>query len=732
MITREMLAEAMNEIDPAIIAEHTKRISPPRAAVKYAVAALIYAAACAVVVLSLPFILGVGNDPSVTPEPPITPGNSVSTTTESDEPMQPDENVITYDSWEEALDGEYIDALLDFSELAEYFHEPYNIGDDISDKKVLDRCVRYILHHSYDYSTLVVDEHETQTVSISEAELDSLCKALFGEHVSIRDYDRFLYAYPSDYTIAADYAEATGEWENGTIGSSARYLKDGVYTFSYATDYWGECKYSVDYDVPPVIRPTETGFSVTVGMLYSRDLGESKSAGEATYTFELTTDCSGKDRYRLLSIDSDIHCTNTVQCTINYAAVDFDWNTCITLNGINIFTMAVDESFIDYNGVWENYTRWDSTEREYVSTIRYINTFIVDENFVMDEAIHPKAYIGGSEPSFEGVEPIMGTNKNGVDYVMYIGYKSEGFISYAYFRVAPDKIVCFAYEDTDEFALEAWCDSVSKIMTEEELPVEKESGFDNVIFGEYGLEVNVSGDMEYVARVQKANYAYLLSKTAPGKVYITPELSAVMEDGEDDTVYAVHIIGFTADATSENLSFATDSQIKRIVDGRGKTFDELGNIIYIGEIFYLTADEINELSCEDIGLVCGLALYTNLYDSTHESDFKNELDRLSGEDNIYVYVYYNAFSDRDLIANEKITDEYEYVNLHHTAVENEAFREYLSDGTIMNGLTALAKMAGVDDDVTYTPSLSRFQASMTAEQIEAILGSCRVVIRRFE
>ena len=48
MITREMLAEAMNEIDPAIIAEHTKRISPPRAAVKYAVAALMYAAACGI------------------------------------------------------------------------------------------------------------------------------------------------------------------------------------------------------------------------------------------------------------------------------------------------------------------------------------------------------------------------------------------------------------------------------------------------------------------------------------------------------------------------------------------------------------------------------------------------------------------------------------------------------------------------------------------------------------
>jgi len=473
-----MLAEAMNEIDPAIIAEHTKRISPPRAAVKYAVAALMYAAACVALVVALPFIFGGGDNPPIAPDPAVSVGtdevettsldeDDVETTSPNeDEPIQPDEDIITYDSWEDAMEGEYIDALLDFSELAEYFHEPYTIGDDISDKKVLDRCVSYILHHPYGYSTLVIDEHETQTVSISEAELDSLCKALFGEHVSIRDYDRFLYAYPSDYTIAADYAEATGEWEDGTIGNSARYLKDGVYTFSYATDYWGECKYSVDYDVPPVIRPMETGFSVTVGMLYSRDLGESESAGEATYTFELTTDCSGKDRYRLLSIDSDINCTNTVQCVVNYASVGFDWSTSTTLDGTNMFTMAVDESLIDYNGVWENYTRWDSTEREYVSAIRYINAFVVDENFVMDGTIHKKAYIGGNEPSFEGVEPIIGTNKNGVEYEMYIVYKDGGFISYTYFRVAPDIIVGFAYEDTDENKINVlmWCASVTPMV----------------------------------------------------------------------------------------------------------------------------------------------------------------------------------------------------------------------------------------------------------------------------
>ncbi len=458
MITREMLAEAMNEIDPALIAEHTKRVSPPRVTARYVAAVLIYAAACIAVVVTLPFLIGKGNDPKVPSHP------AVSVTTDEMDTTDPDENEVTYDSWEEALNGEYMEALVNFSGFCEYFHEPYTIGDDISDKRVLDLCFRYALHNSFDYPSLVIDEHETQTVSISEAELDSICKALFGEHVSIRDYDRFLYAYPSDYTVAADQAASSGEW--GTIGNSARYLKDGVYTYTYVTDYWGECAYSIDYDVPPMIRPMDDGFAVTVDLLYSRDLGESESAGEATYTFELTTDCSGKDRYRLVNIDSDIHCTNTVQCVVNEAMMGFEPDySRIPLEG-HMFTMSVDESLTSAEGDFKNFMSWNGEEKSYVRALEFVSAYRVDAGYVMDETIHQKAYMGGTQPTFEGVEPIIGTNKNGVDYVMYLVYKSGGFISHTYFRVDYNLIVGFSYSgaDEDRNTVLAWCDSVSPIV----------------------------------------------------------------------------------------------------------------------------------------------------------------------------------------------------------------------------------------------------------------------------
>lgn len=455
MITREMLAEAMNEIDLVLIDEHIKKISPPKVAVRYAVSAIIYAAACIAVMIALPFLIKNGIEPSVTPPP------SVSAVTDDFETTEPtEEDVITYDSWEEAMEGEYKEALFDLAGLCGYIHEPYKLGDDIADIRVLDRCFLYALKRSFDYPSLKIDEQE-QTVSISEAELDSICKALFGDHVSIRDYDRFLYAYADDYRVAADQAASSGEW--GTIGNSARYLQNGVYTYGYATDHWGECAYSIDNDVPPVIRPMDGGFAVTIELLYSRTLGESESAGTATYTFVPTTDCSGKERYTLVSVDSGIECTHTVQCVINEAMMGFDpSNSIIPLSDGNMFTMAVDEGLVSVDGEWQNFMSWNSEAKCYVRTLEFVNAYRVDAGFVMDHTIHQKAYIGGTQPTFDGVEPIIGTNKNGVDYVMYLAYTDGGFISYTYYRVAPVIIVGFSYggADEDKNTVLRWCDSI--------------------------------------------------------------------------------------------------------------------------------------------------------------------------------------------------------------------------------------------------------------------------------
>lgn len=452
MITREMLAEAMNEIDQDIIAEHIKRVSPPRVSVRYVVAGLIYAAACVAVVLALPFIIGKVN------ETPVTPNHSVSVTTDEIETTKPEE-VKIYKSWDDAMEGEYKEALADLSRLCGYFHEPYSIGDNIMEKRILDICFRHALFYSFDYPSLVIDEYETQTVSISETELDSICKALFGEHVSIRDYDRLLYACPIDYMADKDHYTPNGEGESGIIGNSARNLCDGIYTFTYATDYWGECGYSINYDVPPVIKTNGERFSVTVELLYSSDIGESESAGAVVYTFTCVTDCSGKDRYRLVGIDSDIHCVNEEQCVITDAVVDFNRESITVLDGTNIFKMEIDENLISLDGEWRNYMSWNDENGSYVQNLGFVNAYRVDTEFVMDKTIIEKVGIGG----FEGIDPVMGTNKNGVDYVMFFVYKSGGFTSYSYFRISSDIIVEFLYSgsDEDKNTVLRWCDSVS-------------------------------------------------------------------------------------------------------------------------------------------------------------------------------------------------------------------------------------------------------------------------------
>lgn len=283
----------------------------------------------------------------------------------------------------------------------------------------------------------------------------------------------------------------------------------------------------------------------------------------------------------------------------------------------------------------------------------------------------------------------------------------------------------------------ALSESTAETGTENPAEDSKETlDFYDVIFGEYGVEINVSGNMEYIAKVQEANYTYLFGKTSPGDVYLTPELEAVMSDGNDDGVYAVHIIGFMSDSKGESPELADAAYIRDIVKNKGLTFDEYKSNVFAGEVYFLTLAEINELSCDDdICLVCGLAVNTNVYENTDGQEFDDKLDLLSEEDAVPVYVYYNAFSDNGV--SETDTELYtdidrigERIEIHHNRVNDSKFQELLTNGTILNELKDLARVAGMEDsDVIYTPALSRFQTYMTAKQISMISDGCKTAIR---
>lgn len=264
---------------------------------------------------------------------------------------------------------------------------------------------------------------------------------------------------------------------------------------------------------------------------------------------------------------------------------------------------------------------------------------------------------------------------------------------------------------------------------EEEVP--EETLYENVIFGEYGLELSASGDMEYVGKFHEENYRYLFENSAPGTVFMTSELETVMKNGSDDNVYAIHLIGFAAELVEGDIEFVDSSVIAGLTD-KGRSFTEYEKDVTFGNVLFLNKSELEEIVCPDgMRIAAGLAVNSKTYS---EEEFDDVLSGISETDTVPVYVYYSSFdgesydTDEDLYTNpDRI---YERIEKLYNSIENSEFQGYLSDGTILEGLKEAAKDAGISDsDVIYTPELSRFQVSMTSEQIQKVIDDYKVEIR---
>jgi len=239
----------------------------------------------------------------------------------------------------------------------------------------------------------------------------------------------------------------------------------------------------------------------------------------------------------------------------------------------------------------------------------------------------------------------------------------------------------------------------------------------DVVFGRWGLEIEQSGFTEYEDTLRRTNFEYLIGKSAPGEVYLTPELEAVMEDAGSKNVYAVHIIGVNAD---DKKTMDAD-EIKEIVKC-GTVIEGFQSYSSVGEVFFLTADQINSLDCpDDKSFVCGMAVNGLTWNKNHD-EFNASIDALAEGETLPVYVYFitasqnNTDIDDDLYTNKDRIGE--RVELYHNYVNSEYFGKLVSDGTIMKGLEDFVKTMGITADVIYTPHLNRLQTRMTAEQIK--------------
>lgn len=155
--------------------------------------------------------------------------------------------------------------------LVNYFHEPYKIGDDVSDINVMYLCFLYAYSNRASYYDIGYDL-ERQAITIPLSRMDEICTALIGDDVDITSFE--------------EKHMHTAETGNGEYGGV-----DGIgYIFNTATDYWWGDPWHIDYEkFDEPIEITENENIITVkAHIYRGLLGEYEDPRTLEYTFEET------------------------------------------------------------------------------------------------------------------------------------------------------------------------------------------------------------------------------------------------------------------------------------------------------------------------------------------------------------------------------------------------------------------------------------------------------------
>ena len=139
----------------------------------------------------------------------------------------------TTDDSEKLIEGQKLSEYMNY--LVQYFHEPYNAGEDVSDKNLL---YLMFLHSFYNKEYLDFVETDDVFLTVKNSGLQSLAKVMFGSHVDLNMYHDKL-------NEATTYSQDTD-----------------TYKLSYATDYWGGDFFYINPEKELIIK--EEGNLITV------------------------------------------------------------------------------------------------------------------------------------------------------------------------------------------------------------------------------------------------------------------------------------------------------------------------------------------------------------------------------------------------------------------------------------------------------------------------------------
>lgn len=154
-----------------------------------------------------------------------TSNNDITDTTENNVTTKDPIDTDKKDDTPNLTEGQSISDYMNY--LVQYFHEPYNAGDDISDTNLL---YLMFLHSFYNRDSLDFVEVDDVFLNINDKGLQILTRNMFGEHVDLT-------AFHDKMNEATTFNQDTN-----------------TYKLSYATDYWGGDFFYINSEKELVIK----------------------------------------------------------------------------------------------------------------------------------------------------------------------------------------------------------------------------------------------------------------------------------------------------------------------------------------------------------------------------------------------------------------------------------------------------------------------------------------------
>lgn len=145
-----------------------------------------------------------------------------------------------------------------------YFHEPYQKGNDLEKIDLLDLSFFFCFSHKESLDFIKITDTRLE---IKGEGIRKIAKNLFGENVNLSDYHHFLETSVDLYAKDSD-----------------------KYIVQYAKGYWGGELYYIDEEAPTKITETDDTLTFTANVYYDPTIGKKENIRKMEYHFEKVTD----------------------------------------------------------------------------------------------------------------------------------------------------------------------------------------------------------------------------------------------------------------------------------------------------------------------------------------------------------------------------------------------------------------------------------------------------------